>query len=53
MKILKKHQIKQLSPTKRHVGYSYIVFHIKIEKIILITPIENYLIHINQTNKKE
>ncbi len=52
MKRLKDHQVKQLSSIKRHGGFGFIAFNIKQEKEIYITPIENYLVHKNQTTKK-
>ncbi|BDU67478.1 MAG: hypothetical protein TYPL_1310 [Candidatus Tyloplasma litorale] len=49
---LKEHQEKQLSTIKRHGGFSFIMFGLIIENIIVILEIDDYLVFKSQTERK-
>lgn len=49
---LKKHQVKQLSSIRKHGGYSFIFFNVKKINKIIGVKIDDYLIHLIQTERK-
>lgn len=51
-KRLKEHQVYQLSSIQRHGGFAFLWFEIKSLNKVVSVKIQDYLIYINQTNKK-